>query len=64
MTTRRLRQEALRKREPTKSNLIYHLDNAKERIVKLEEALRKIASCQSYHKDDVVAIAREALKEE
>ncbi len=33
------------------------------RVVELEAALRKIASCQSHHPDDVVAIARAALKE-
>jgi hypothetical protein len=31
------------------------------RAEKAEAALKKIASCESYHKDDVVAIARAAL---
>jgi len=56
------------------STVFYHLDRIKhpplrERAIilrqeneKFREALRLIASCQSYHKDDVVAIARKALE--
>jgi hypothetical protein len=37
----------------------YHVE--RERADKAEEALRLIASCESHHPDDVVAIARAAL---
>ncbi len=33
----------------------------RQRIEELERALERIASCQSHHPDDVVAIARAAL---
>jgi hypothetical protein len=35
---------------------------AADRIEKLEASLQRIASCESHHPDDVVAIARKALE--
>jgi hypothetical protein len=38
-------------------------DEMKARIAAMELALRAIGSCESFHKDDVVSIARQALNE-
>lgn len=39
------------------------LIEAASRIKKLGAALQRIASCESHHPDDVVAIARKALED-
>ena len=40
----------------------WQMKRSKARIEQLEAALRKIASCKSYHSGDIVDIARAALE--
>ena len=50
--------------ESTAEHLAEYIDRYVARIEQLEAALHKIASCESHHPDDVVAVARAALAEE
>lgn len=40
---------------------IYEISRLESEVERLREALRKIATCDSHHPDDIVAIARKAL---